>query len=160
MLSVTRECSPKVLEHLYQLQCESLHSLAMRTDQNFSEDEVSQFWPWLFIFILAVLRASAKLFHALETRFCRKKQNQPNHLKMFPFVKIDIFVLRWCSRSTKIFKSLTRLVCESSIISINNFSKGNIFILTITSQQLFLTIENLKILYAAVIAANNAIFNE
>ena len=58
------------------------------------------------------------------------------------------------------FKSLTRLVCELSIISISNFAKGNIFILTITSQQLFLTMENLKILYAAVIVAGNAIFND
>ena len=79
---------------------------------------------------------------------------------MFPFVKIDIFILRRCSRSGKIFKSLTRLVCELSIISINNFAKGNIFILTITSQQLFFTMENLKILYAAVIVAGNAIFND
>ena len=78
---------------------------------------------------------------------------------MLPFVKIDIFILRRCSRSGKNFKSLTRLVCELSIISINNFAKGNIFIL-ITSQQLFFTIENLKILYAAVIAAGNAIFND
>ena len=77
---------------------------------------------------------------------------------MFPFVKIDIFVLRRCSRSGKNFKSLTRLVCELSIISINNFSKGNI--LNITSQLLFFTIENLKILYEAVIVADNAIFNE
>ena len=30
--------------------------------------------------------------------------------------------------------------------------------LTITSQQLFFTIENLKIIYATVIDANNAIF--
>ena len=79
---------------------------------------------------------------------------------MFPFVKIDIFILRRCSRSGKIFKSLTRLVCELSIISKNNFAKGNIFILTITSQQLFFTMENLKILYAAVIVAGNAIFND
>ena len=77
---------------------------------------------------------------------------------MFPFAKIDIIILRPCSRSDKIFKSLTRLVCELSIISINNFAKGNIFMLTITSQQLFFTIENLKILYAAVIDADNAIF--
>ena len=79
---------------------------------------------------------------------------------MFPFVKIDIFILRRCSRSGKIFKSLTRLVYELSIISINNFAKGNIFILTITSQQLFFTMENLKILYAAVIVAGNEIFND
>ena len=79
---------------------------------------------------------------------------------MFPFVKIDIFILRRCSRSGKIFKSLTRLVCELSIISKNNFAKGNIFILTITSQQLFFTMENLKILYAAVIVAGNATFND
>ena len=72
---------------------------------------------------------------------------------MFPFVKIDIFILRGCSGSGKNFKSLTRLVCELSIISINNFAKGNIFILPITSQQLFFIIENLKILYAAVIDA-------
>ena len=77
---------------------------------------------------------------------------------MFPFAKIDIFILRPCSRSGKIFKSLTRLVCELSIISINNFAKGNIFMLTITSQQPFYTIENLKILNAAVIDADNAIF--
>ena len=77
---------------------------------------------------------------------------------MFPFVKIDIFFLRRCSKSGKIFKSLTRLVCELSSILINNFAKGSIFILTITSQQLFFTIENLKILYAAVIDADNAIF--
>ena len=43
------------------------------------------------------------------------------------------------------FKSLGRLVFELSIISINNFAKGNIFILPITSQQLFFTIENFKI---------------
>ena len=79
---------------------------------------------------------------------------------MFPFVKIDIFILRRCSRSGKIFKSLTRLVCELSIISKNNFAKGNIFILTITSQQLFFTMENLKLLYAAVIVAGNATFND
>ena len=79
---------------------------------------------------------------------------------MLPVVKIDNFILRRCSRSGNIFKSLTRLVCELSIISINNFAKRNIFILTITSQQLFFTIENLKILYAAVIVAGNAIFNE
>ena len=77
---------------------------------------------------------------------------------MFPFAKIDIFILKPCSRSGKTFKSLTRLVCELSIISINNFAKGNIFMLTITSQQLFFTIENLKILYGAVIDADNAIF--
>ena len=76
---------------------------------------------------------------------------------MFSFIKIDIFILRRCSRSGKIFKSITRLVCELSIISINNFAKGNIFILTITSQQLFFLIENLKTLYAAVIVADNAI---
>ena len=79
---------------------------------------------------------------------------------MFPFVKTDIFILRRCSMSDKIFKSLTRLVCELSIIWINNFAKGNIFILTITSQLLFFTMENLKILYAAVIVAGNAIFND
>ena len=79
---------------------------------------------------------------------------------MLPVVKIDNFILRRCSWSGNIFKSLTRLVCELSIISINNFAKRNIFILTITSQQLFFTIENLKILYAAVIVAGNAIFNE
>ena len=79
---------------------------------------------------------------------------------MFPFAKIDIFILRLiCSRSGKIFKSLTRLVCELSIISINNFAKGNIFMLTITSQQLFFTIENLKILNAAIIDPNNAILS-
>ena len=72
---------------------------------------------------------------------------------MFPFVKIDIFVQSRWSRSGKNFKPLTRLVCELSIISINNFAKGNIFILTITSQQLFFTIENLKILHAGVIDA-------
>ena len=77
---------------------------------------------------------------------------------MFPFTKIDIFVLRSCSRSGKIFKSLTRLVCELSIISINNFAKGNIIMSTITSQLLFFTIENLKILYAAVIDADNPMF--
>ena len=87
--------------------------------------------------------------------FCKRK-----HLKMFPFVKIDIFILIRCSRSGKIFKSQTRLVCELSIISINNFAKGNIFILTITLQQLFFTMENLKILDAAVIVAGNAIFND
>ena len=70
---------------------------------------------------------------------------------MFPFAKIDIFILRLCSRFGKIFKSLTRLVCEISIISINNFAKGNTFMLTITSQQPFFKIENLKILNAAVI---------
>ena len=85
--------------------------------------------------------------------FCKRE-----HLKKFPFAKIDIFVLRPCSRSGKIFKSLTRLVCELSIISINNFAKGNFFISTITSQQLFFTIENLKILYAAVIDADNPMF--
>ena len=85
--------------------------------------------------------------------FCKRE-----HLKMFPFAKIDIFVLRPCSRSGKIFKSLTRLVCELSIISINNFAKGNIFMSTITSQQLFFTIENLKILYAAVIGTDNPMF--
>ena len=69
--------------------------------------------------------------------FCKRE-----HLKMFPFVKIDIFVQSRWSRSGKNFKPLTRLVCELSIISINNFAKGNIFILTITSQQLFFTIEN------------------
>ena len=79
---------------------------------------------------------------------------------MFPFVKIDIFSLRQCSRYGKIFKSLTRLVCELSIISINRFAKENIFILTITSQQLFFTIENLKIVYAAVIVADNTIHNK
>ena len=78
---------------------------------------------------------------------------------MFPFVKIDIFTLRRCSRFGKIFKSLTRLVCKLSIILMNNFAKGNIFILTITSQQLFSTIENLKISNAAAIVADNAIFN-
>ena len=72
---------------------------------------------------------------------------------MFPFAKIDIFVESRWSRSGKNFKHLTRLVCEISIISINNCAKGNIFILTITSQQLFFTIENFKILYAAVIDA-------
>ena len=72
--------------------------------------------------------------------FCKRE-----HLKMFPFAKIDIFVLGPCSRSGKIFKSLTRLVCELSIISINNFAKGNIFMSTITSQQLFFTNEKLKI---------------
>ena len=72
---------------------------------------------------------------------------------MFPFIKIGIFVQRQWSRSGKNFKPLTRLVCELSIISANNFAKGNIFILTITSQQLFFTIENFKILYAAVIDA-------
>ena len=77
---------------------------------------------------------------------------------MFPFAKIDIFILKPCSRSGKTFNSLTRLVCELSIISINNFAKGNIFMLTIMSQQLFFTIENLKILYVAVIDADNAIF--
>ena len=77
---------------------------------------------------------------------------------MFPFAKIDIFILRPCSSSDKIFKSLTRLVCELSIISINNFAKGNIFMLTITSQQAFSTIQNLKILNAAVIDAGNVIF--
>ena len=40
----------------------------------------------------------------------------------------------------------------------NNFAKGNFFISTITSQQLFFTIENLKILYAAVIDADNRMF--
>ena len=79
---------------------------------------------------------------------------------MFSVVKIDIFILRRCSMFGKIFKSLTRLVCELSMISINNFAKGNIFILTIRSQPLFFTIENLKILYAAVIVADNAIFND
>ena len=77
---------------------------------------------------------------------------------MFPFTKIDIFVLRSCFRSGKTFKSLTRLVCELSIISINNFAKGNIIMSTITSQLLFFTIENLKILYAAVIDADNPMF--
>ena len=72
---------------------------------------------------------------------------------MFPFVKIDIFVESRWSRSGKNFEPLTRLVCKLSIISINNFAKGNIFILTITSQQLFFTIANFKILYAAVIDA-------
>ena len=67
---------------------------------------------------------------------------------MFSCVKIDIFILRQCSMSGKNFKSLTRLVCWLSIISINSVAKGNI--LTITSQLLFFTIENLKILYAAV----------
>ena len=55
--------------------------------------------------------------------------------------------------SGKNFKSQIRLVCELSIISINNFAEGNIFILPTTSQQLFFTIENLKNLYAAVIDA-------
>ena len=79
---------------------------------------------------------------------------------MFPFVKTDIFIFKRCSRSGKMLMSLTRLVCELSIISINNFAKGNIFILSIMSQQLFFTIGNLKILYAAVIVADNAIFND
>ena len=70
---------------------------------------------------------------------------------MFLLVKIDIFVESRWSRSGKNFEPLTRLVCELSIISINNFAKGNI--LTIMSQQLFFTIENFKILYAAVIDA-------
>ena len=70
---------------------------------------------------------------------------------MFPFVKIDIFVQSRWSNSGKNFKPLTRLICELSIISINNFAKRNIFILTITSQQLFFTIENFKIFNAAVI---------
>ena len=38
------------------------------------------------------------------------------NLKMFPFVKIDFFILRQCFMSGKCFKSLTRLVCELSII--------------------------------------------
>ena len=87
--------------------------------------------------------------------FCKQE-----HLKIFPFVKIDIFILRQCSRSGKICHVSNFLVCELSIISINNFAKGNILILTIMSQQLFFTIGNLKILYAAVIVADNAIFND
>ena len=78
---------------------------------------------------------------------------------MLPFAKIDMFYLGRCSRSAKNLKSLTRSICELSIISINDFAKGNILILTISSQQLFFTIENLKTLYAAIIDADNAIFN-
>ena len=61
--------------------------------------------------------------------------------------------------SGKNFKSQTHLVCELSIISINNFAKGNIFILPITSQQLFLTIENLKFYMRQSLMQDNAMFN-
>ena len=93
-------------------------------------------------------------FCSILPSFCKREL-----LKMFPYAKLDVFILRPCSRSGKIFKSLTRLVCELSIISINNFAKGNIFMLPITSQQLFFTIENLQILYAAAMDANNATCN-
>ena len=78
---------------------------------------------------------------------------------MFPFVKIDIFVQSRWSRSGKNFKPLTRLVCELSITSITKFAKGNIFILTITSQQLFFTIESLKFYMRQSLMQENAVFN-
>ena len=49
--------------------------------------------------------------HVLPS-FCKSE-----HLKMFSFVKIDIFVQRHWSRCGKNFKLLTRLVCELLIIS-------------------------------------------
>ena len=39
--------------------------------------------------------------------FCKRE-----HLKIFPFAKIVVFIQRRCSRFGKKFKSLTRLVCE------------------------------------------------
>ena len=79
---------------------------------------------------------------------------------MFPFSKIDNFYLRRCSTSGKNFKSPTRLVCKLSIISKNNFAKGNISNFTIMSQQLTVFHNcKLKILYKAVIEADSAILN-
>ena len=78
---------------------------------------------------------------------------------MFPFVKIDIFVQSRWSRSGKNFKPLTRLVCELLIISINNFAKGNIFILTITSQELFSQLKTLKFYMRQSLMQDNVVFN-
>ena len=115
---------------------------------------IFQFFFFNWNFLSKKIESLSKfLFRKALPSFCKRE-----HLKMFSFAKIDIFVLRPCSRSGKIFKSLTRLVCELSIISINNFAKGNVFMSTITSQQLFFTIENLKVLYVAVIDADNPMF--
>ena len=119
---------------------EDLHRRA--GSRRFWRARTDGFGDMLFNFVLQPLGSTTYVLQS----FCKK------------FPKIEIFILRPCSRSGKIFKSLTRLVCELLIISINNFAKGNIFMLTITSQQLFFTIENLKILYATVIDADNAIF--